>query len=535
MKTLFTAILIMTTLAIHSQGYTPSPDEWRKMPMYFIMIDRFANADKSNDNFGKGEYKPDDIDFYHGGDLKGIINKLDYIEKLGVKSIWLSGHVQQQWLSPAYGRDRYSGYHGYWAHDFYKVDPHIGTLDDYKNLVKEAHKRGLYVVQDIICNHLGDFISDDGKNVTLGGYPERAAYPFDNLAQKDELFHFNGKTQFDSSFGKTLDDLNTENPYVIKNLIEIFKYWIREADIDGYRIDTVRYIPMEFWKVFVKEISDYATSLGKKNFIIFGENFEYDHLVKLEFDKADEGVALYTGTDANPIFNSMLDFSLCGAITKVFTGSKVSGAFNNDNPEYGSFNIINDRFSEKIKNQYTQISRNRLVTFLDNHDMPRFLHESKANRDPDKLKLSLGTLLTLPGVPCVYYGTEQGYYQPWGKKGRNVGTNNRQDLWESEYKTDGDLYNFIAKVNKIRNESDAITTGSYVPRIIDGNNGDIFAYSMVADNGKENLIIINRGKKSLTVRPETGLKYPMTNLITGKTFNKSIKIPAKTILIIGSK
>jgi len=502
MKHISLFLFFFVFFCISSQDYYESPEFWQDLNIYFIVTDRFNNGDKNNDNFDKGEYNPLDIDYYHGGDFKGLIEKLDYLEKMAVKAIWITPQIFNQWISPPYGKNRYSGYHGYWAYDFYQIDPHLGTLEDYKNLVKECHKRGIYVIQDIVCNHMGDFISEDSKNENIGGYPEKAAKPFDDK----KYFHFNGKTIYETGFGGTLDDLRTEDPYVKDELIKIFKYWIKEADIDGYRIDTVKYVNFDFWVDFCREIRSYANSLGKKNFIIFGENYEYDYVKNYKYSDAEASQGRYTGTDQNPIFNSMLDFSFTGIVTSVIAGTSIAGPLINDKPQYGSFNLIVEKYSnENFLEYYTDESRNQLVTFIDNHDMTRFLHTSKANSNINKLKLALILLYTLPGLPCLYYGTEQAFDQPWGKKGKSVGTNNRQDMWDSKFDTNNKLFKFTQNLIKLRNNEKSLQRGIFKNYIVDDENGlFVFQRDYLNPNNENEIIYIalNRNNKTQTVTIE---------------------------------
>lgn len=170
--------------SVWAQTYTPSPADWARLSIYFLVLDRFANGDPTNDDLGHGEFNPEEADFYHGGDLKGLIEKLDYIQSLGATAIWVTPVVQNQGLSPTYGRSRHSGYHGYGAHDFYKVDPHFGDLELLKTMVREAHRRGISVILDIVVNHMGDYSSEDGKILVQDGIPNAPAIPFDGVASR---------------------------------------------------------------------------------------------------------------------------------------------------------------------------------------------------------------------------------------------------------------------------------------------------------------------------------------------------------------
>lgn len=480
-----------------AQPYYPSPVDWRSQQIYFLVIDRFANGDPRNDNFGKGEFNPQDIDFYHGGDIQGMIDKLDYIRDLGFTAIWHTPVVQNQWISPTYGRSQYAGYHGYWAHDFYKVEPHFGDLELYKKFVREAHKRNILVIQDIVVNHMGDFYSEDGKVLRQDGFPDEPAPPFAGREKASEYFNFNGTDLYTRGFGNTLDDLKTTNPEVRRKLIDIFKFWIRETDIDGYRIDTVKYVEREFWLAFIPEILDYARSLGKDNFFIFGEVYDYDNLVAFKLDQADAVVGAYTWNGERSLFPSMLDFSICAAITKTLVGSSLAGRSLDREGRpvggaLGSYRLITDRYSPQIDVLFSAQASQQRVTFIDNHDMSRFLHVSKADGNGKLLKLALFLLYTLPGIPTLYYGTEQGFNQPRAKKGAGWGSENRQNLWDSDYRTDTDLYRYLQHLNQVRQARPALARGRLEPLIVDGYDGDVLVFRRVLATDHV-VVVVNRG------------------------------------------
>lgn len=530
----FLVFLISGTLFAQQENYHPSPLQWANQVIYFLVTDRFADGDSSNNDLGYGEFDPQDVDFYHGGDLQGIINNLDYIKALGATTLWLTPPVLNQWLSPLYGKTRFSGYHGYWAQDFYAVDPHVGDLKLYKKMVQEAHAKGLYVIQDIVVNHMGDFYSENEKMLNQDGIPAEPAFPFNGTEKASEYFNFGGTDQYTKGFGGLLDDLKTDNPAVVRSLIDIFKFWIREADIDGYRIDTVKYVPMSFWKVFIPEIRQYAASLGKENFLIFGENFEYDHLAAGRYEESDRGNGSYTvwpDLPNAPAFNSMLDFSLTEVLTRALLGVGLSGGAINQNgkllrQKFESFELVNQHFDLCIRELYSVESRMQRVTFLDNHDMSRFLHRSKASGDQRILTQALVILYTLPGVPQLYYGTEQAFDQPPKKKGKNTGSDNRQSLWESGFKQDTPLFRTLAWLGHLKQTEPALALGLFFPRISDGLEGDLWIYSRYLEDS-EIVVMINRGERTLSV-PLKALDHDsLENLETLQVVRDSVRIPPR--------
>ena len=142
--------------------HVASPD-WRDQVIYFLMTDRFDDGDPSNNDQGLNEYDPQDSHRYSGGDLQGVINRMDYIQGLGATAVWTTPPVANQWWSE---EAQFSGYHGYWARDFTRVDEHYGTMEDFKNLSCELHKREMYHVMDIVVNHMGDFFRYDKEAIT---------------------------------------------------------------------------------------------------------------------------------------------------------------------------------------------------------------------------------------------------------------------------------------------------------------------------------------------------------------------------------
>jgi glycosidase len=139
--------------------HVPSP-EWRDQIIYFLMIDRFADGNPASNDMGTGEYDPTRRSHFSGGDIQGVINQLDYIENLGATALWMTPPIANQWWSK---HANYGGYHGCWATDFSNIDAHFGNMDDYKSLSDQLHRRGMYLIQDIVVNHTGNFFGYDGE------------------------------------------------------------------------------------------------------------------------------------------------------------------------------------------------------------------------------------------------------------------------------------------------------------------------------------------------------------------------------------
>ncbi|MCO5044537.1 MAG: alpha-amylase family glycosyl hydrolase [Kiritimatiellae bacterium] len=471
-----------------AQSHFPSPDDWRDQNFYFIFTDRFNDGDPSNNNANpQSSASPANSRRIHGGDFKGIQEKLHYIKALGATALWITPIPQN------YGN---SGYHGYGADNFYSLQPNWGTTNDLKEMVNAAHDLGIYVCLDIVLNHQGDRI--DSANAAwntafnINGYPPRwrngQGYPapFNLLTN----FHNNGViknyTDPEQILGELsgLDDLRTETEYVRSNLVEIYKHWIRVADFDGFRLDTVKHAEIGVWQYFNPAIRAYATSLGKTNFFQFGE----------VYDGSDAKAGYYTGTKAGGAFanDSILDYPLYFSVNSVFAEAS------------GNTRQIEDRYN-RISTYYDPYSHYRLVTFLDNHDQARFMN--KAGNNTNRLALALNWLYTSRGIPCLYYGTEQNF-------NGSGDPNNREDMFDGQFESGpslGDNFNMtqgsflhIARLNNLRRLYPSLRRGSHQNRWANSGGPGLFAYARtLTDIGEEILVVFNTATASqtLTNRP----------------------------------
>jgi glycosidase len=558
------AALLATTLAqpaLSSPGPVPAPAaSYRdRLPedevIYFVLPDRFENGDAKNDNGGlKGDrlvtgFDPTAKGFYHGGDLKGLLKRIDYIQALGATAIWVGPIFKNKAVQGSKGNET-AGYHGYWITDFTQVDPHFGTNADFKALVDAAHARGMKVYMDIIANHTADVIKyRECEADKPCAYRTRADYPYtrkggvngpainpgflgdgvstpENFAKltdptwaytpyllkgeekakvpawlNDPIYYHNrGDSTFsteDSLLGDFggLDDLMTENPRVIAGMIDIYGKWIDDFGIDGYRIDTAQHVDPAFWQAFVPAILARAKAKGIPNFHIFGEVFTGD------LDVAR--LAAHTRVDKLP---AVLDFAFERAVADtVARGAPTSELFHMffGDPAY--------------KNG--EATARTLPTFLGNHDMGRFSMFVKAGMpqasDDEVLKrviLGHAMLLTLRGVPTIYYGDEQGFVS----KGNDQLA--REDMFASKvavyndtrllgttkttatpsFGTDNPIFKAIAELARIRTGHHALTRGRQIPRAW-GDKPGLFAVSRFdPDTGKEILIAFNTSTSPLT-------------------------------------
>ncbi|MGY5484530.1 family 14 glycosylhydrolase [Paenibacillus sp. ALE2] len=409
--------------------------DWSKQSIYFIMTDRFSNGDPSNDNYGGFNSNNSDQRKWHGGDFQGIINKLDYIKNMGFTAIWITPVTMQ--------KSEYA-YHGYHTYDFYAVDGHLGTMDKLQELVRKAHDKNIAVMLDVVVNHTGDFQPGNGF----------AKAPFD----KADWYHHNGditggdynsNNQWKIENGDVagLDDLNHENPATANELKNWIKWLLNETGIDGLRVDTAKHVPKGFLKDF-----DQAA-----NTFTMGEIFHGD--------------PAYVG-DYTRYLDAALDFPMYYTIKDVFGHDQ-------------SMRKIKDRYSD---DRYYRDAQTNGV-FIDNHDVKRFLNDASgkpgANYDKwPQLKAALGFTLTSRGIPIIYQGTEQGYSggdDPANRENMNFNANH-------------DLYQYIAKLNYVRNNHPALQNGSQREKWVD----DSFYSFQRSKNGDEAIVFINNSWNSQT-------------------------------------
>lgn len=392
----------------------PSPD-WRDQVIYFAMIDRFDDGDPGNDDQGTGEYDPADGAKFSGGDLAGLTRRVGYIRGLGATTLWITPPVANRWWDPTV---HYGGYHGYWAEAFDRVDAHFGTLGDYRRLADTLHAAGMYLVQDVVVNHTGNFFRYDGgwdprdpaAHFALvpdaRGRTAPTQPPFDRNDprkpgdRRASIYHWtpaitdfrDARQRLDFQLAD-LDDLDTGNAAVRDALRASYGMWVREVGVDGFRIDTVFYVPPAFFRDFLHArdarhpgIAEVARRAGREDFLAFGEGFALDPPYDDRNAKRIDGYMRDAHGDLLP---SMLDFPLYGSLGAVFARGRPTA-------ELGW--RIGDRMRVYARPW-------RMATFVDNHDVDRFL----AGAGEPALKQALLALMTLPGIPVIYAGTEQGF------------------------------------------------------------------------------------------------------------------------------
>lgn len=387
-----TAMAMVFSLVLTLSIYTMSSGKTEKINqkdmIYFLLTDRFYDGDKSND---KGIINGD-LSQYQGGDFQGVIDKLDYIKELGFTAIWISPVVKND----------LGGYHGYWATDFYSTNEHFGTMEKLKELVNKAHEKGIKVIFDLVVNHTGP------------GNPmvDNPKYP-NWFHEHINISDYNNQSEVENGWLAGLPDFNTENPEVKKYLIDMAKWWIAQTGIDGYRLDTVRHVPKDFWKDFVSEIKkDYP------DFYFVGEVFNGDESYVGSYQK--------TGIDG------LVDFPTYFAINDVFKGDK---------PASYLANLI-------YKESLTYNNRALMGTFIDNHDVDRFVNQVYRLKT-QKLEGALTFMLTYTGIPIMYYGTEIGMDGGTDPDNRGV----------MDFSIKSPVTAYLKKLTALRKTNSALTDG----------------------------------------------------------------------------
>ena len=463
--------------------------------------------------------------FYQGGDLAGLTARLDYIQRMGATAIWLAPVFRNKPVQGAPGRET-SGYHGYWITDFLDVDPHFGTRAEFKALVDAAHARGMKVYMDIITNHTADVIKYEechGKNAgvsvqadcpyrSIGDYPwttrggpdgepinERflgtdpqhltaenfarltnpawAYTPYVPASEKaaknpawlnDPIYYTNrgdsvweGESRTTGDFSG-LDDLLTTHPRVVEGFIDIYKQWITDFKVDGFRIDTAKHVNPEFWQAFAPAMLEHARAQGIPNFHIFGEAYEFDpaHLAKFT-------------TEAS--LPAVLDFAFQGRVRDVVAGGKPATTL--------SYLFETDAVYAK-----GYATARQLPTFLGNHDMGRFsmfVKQANPGISDDELvrRITLGHALMMfsRGVPTIYYGDEQGFVSDGNDQDAretmfpsvtavytdNILAGTKASVADSNFDETHPIYRAIAAMAAIRTAEPALRRGEQITRHAD--------------------------------------------------------------------
>jgi glycosidase len=347
--------------------------------MYLIMPDRFSQGDTSNDRLPKSPVTVDrgNPHAYHGGDLRGIENHLDYLKQLGATTLW---------VTPLYAQDSSSeDYDGYEPVNMYQVNPHFGTLQDYVDLAAAVHSHGMKLVLDIVANHVGpksEWVADPPTPDWFHGTPAIHLAATDNFASiaSPHAAAAAYEPVVDGWFRNVLPDLNQSNPLVKQYLIQNAIWWVETGTLDGLRLDTFPYVDRSFWQDFHTTMHALYPSLTD-----VGEVYSSDPTITSYFAGGQKHVGIDTGVA------TLFDFPSYFALRTTLTGPSSTG------PAMTTL--------ENVQRQDWLFPHpDQLVTFLGNHDTPRFL--SVPGATVARERLAFGLLATMRGMPQIYSGDE---------------------------------------------------------------------------------------------------------------------------------
>lgn len=424
-----------TEFAYYVDDYE-SPDWAKDAVIYQIFVDRFRDGNPENNEPVDPDLSYDErLKGWMGGDLAGVKEKLDYLDQLGVNTLW---------LSPVF-EGPYS--HGYHPADYTKIDPRFGDEQLMKEIIKEAHKKGMKVVYDLVPNHTSikhPFFQDALKNGTASPYYNW--YTFTEWPNKYETF-----------YGiQELPQFNNDNPEAREYMLNtVVPYWLDELGFDGFRLDYAKGPSYSFWVDF-----RYTVKKLKKDAFIFGEIWDNRQKINSYAGKLDGAI----------------DFGMQSALKDVFAQNQSM-----------------TKLSQTLKdNLSTYDPEYVMASFLDNHDMPRFLFE--AGGDVNKVKLAAAVQFTLPGAPIIYYGNEIGLSQ---SKDHNLVPDWKDRYyremmpWEEEQQN-LELKSYYQELIQLRNEEPALRTGSYRELYVDD---DVIVYER--SNKKDQfIVVINKGAET---------------------------------------
>ncbi|MEK0449602.1 MAG: hypothetical protein RL088_1870 [Verrucomicrobiota bacterium] len=566
------AALLIVAAGNVLRGQDTSSRPWSDDVIYFVLTDRFADGDASN-NIPEGSdpklYDPRQLDIvkYHGGDLRGLEKAIaaGYFEKLGVTAIWITPPVKNVWYSLADLGGPKTGYHGYWTQNFLDIDPHLvsrksfngaveypdsrdGRMQHYKDFVALAHKHGLKVIQDVVCNHAGpvfyydangngrhdrDELSEWQQPFRKDGYYANARWmniPEWNALQTQpagpetilgrqvatsgilqKLEAYGRKGMSGDSLGRrdgeevvcdffSLRDIWTDPngehfDAVVNEFVEIYRFYIETVGVDGLRIDTVKHVHREFWEAFTERLRGALGPERAKRLLMFGE----------VYDGSPEVAGRYTYRQQwperkDPSLDSVLSFDFCFAARQFLRHS---------NDEFGSPLNLEAALKNSYGPHYNPTpgldglnARQKMVNFVENHDGLNRFRAWKVNERSNILANAL--VLFSEGIPCLYYGTEAALLDLDGKLTADTETGRMTFLRTDEparmqSAVESATFSAIAHFTKLRRELPALSRGATVPLWVDSadtpKDDGIFAFARYTTTDAV-LVVVNASKAS---------------------------------------
>jgi glycosidase len=561
--------------------------------IYFLLPDRFNDGNPANNQGkpGSGEpaqsgFDPSNLHFFHGGDLDGVEQKLDYLTPLGITSVWMTPVFRNKSVQEfGEGIPPKAGYHGYWILDFMDIDPHFGSQESLESLIERAKASGIQTILDVVVNHTADVIQPrDGANAyqykfskpyldaSKVAFDDRDYIGKENFPKLETDISFPAPPSFKNEADRTvkhppwlneptvyhnrgevstggesalygdvagLDDLFTAQSRVVQGMTAIYCGWIKDFPIAGFRLDTVKHVNNEFWQRFIPAIQEQATKSGRPDFFIFGEIYDPDPAFLSEFVHR-----------AN--IPSILDFGFQRAARGFAAGT--------DPPrKLAEFFAKDSYYITPTTNAYG------LVTFLSNHDIGRIGHflsdDLPAASDQELLSrdiLAHALLLFSRGIPAIYYGDEQGFT---GKGGDAAA---RQDMFGSKvpqfieekrigggdgsapaFNEDHPLFRAIREMISVRQKNPALQRGIQIVRGAEDTPG-IFAVSRIdPDQRHEILVVYNNSvePREATIKPVSSAENwerlfashaEGFNFVSQPDKRLLVQLPPLSILVLGN-
>ncbi len=445
--------------ALPRSPHPPRKIDWSRENIYLLLIDRFHNGDSSNDSGNHpASHQPYDpalqneqaLKTYQGGDLQGVIDKLDYLQGLGVSTIWLSP-VFDNSDSDFMG---WWPYHGYHPIDFYRVDEHFGNMALLKQLVDKAHGRGMKVILDMIYNHVAPehpWVVD--QKLWEGAGYKHWFHPHSGVDGSTSIQDWQDQEQLENRELNGLPDLAQENPHVYNFLLDVSKFWIVETNCDGFRLDAVKHISPAFWQKICADLHAFAGD----DFLLLGEVFA--------------GETEYVDRYENLGFNALFDIPMYYTINRVFA-------------QGGAMPLL----SGQIEQNLSAFQEVLLSQVIDNHDVARFSYWAKTDV-PSKMRLATAFAFAQPGIPMLYYGNEvalEGAAATHEQSGAGQDYLNRLPMpWQRVYGADSALVRYTRQVLHLRHAHAALRS----PNLLEVYQ-DYGVYAFIKYTAQEALLLI---------------------------------------------
>lgn len=504
------------TLKARSHDANRAQGVTNKDLIYLLMPDRFANGDTKNDvvpGMRETGLHRDSMYSRHGGDIQGLMNHLDYLKDLGVTAVWMTPEIENN--------EPHASYHGYAVTDYYKIDPRYGTNELYKQYVEKCHAMGLKVIKDLVHNHIGTesyLIQDMPMKSWVHQWPKYTNSNFRDMAVEDPHGSaLDKKIMLDGWFDKRMADLNENNPYVQNYLTQNHIWWVEYAGIDGFRLDTYPYNDAAYMAKWAQDVNKEFPHLS-----IFGETLVWSVANQAFFVQGDK---VNRGFDTH--LPGVTDGVVKDAIIETLNGKE-------------TWTDGVNRLYAVLAQDFLYANPTKNTIFLDNHDMSRFL--STVHEDYAKYKSGMAMLMTLRGVPQMYYGDEilmKGESNPDGLVREDFAGGWKEDKvnkFTAEGRSDkeNDAFNYVRKLANYRKNTPALQTGKMMQFIPQKGIYVYFRY----DDKKTVMVVYNSNEKEASTTTDYFAERIKSakkakNVISDETIDlKNLTIPGKSTLIL---